>query len=131
MIIMMCTCLVIVFCFLLSSLPSVAGALKSLNFKSDRGKCVCGTALRFTGRKAKLTLYTRQGVILNADHEEKRCSSCGRGFFYSYHSHGNDLFYDDTCLEKPFLITSRKTGFAIDLLYEWSLSILHHSSRFF
>ena len=43
---------------------------------------------------------------------------------------GRFLYYDDTCLEQPYLITSRKTGFAVDLLFEWSLSILHHSSSF-
>ena len=101
----------------------------STSFMSMRKTCECGCALKASGRSAKITLYTRHGIILNAAHHEKRCRSCGRGYFYSFHTHGRYLHYDDTCLEQPYLITSRKTGFAIDLLYEWSLSILHHSSR--
>ena len=115
--------------FVLGSLPSTSAEENSSSFKSMRKICECGSALKESGRNAKITLYTRHGVVLNAIHHEKRCRSCGRGYFYSFHTHGRFLVYDDTCLEQPYLITSRKTGFAIDLLYEWSLSILHHSSR--
>jgi hypothetical protein len=115
--------------FVLGFLPRTTADEKSMTFMSARKICECGSALRESGRSAKITLYTRHGVVLNAIHHEKRCRSCGKGFFSSFHTHGRFLYYDDTCLEQPFLITSRKTGFAIDLLYEWSLSILHHSSR--
>ena len=113
----------------LASLPGITADGKSLSFKSLRKICECGAGLKESGRNAKITLYTRHGVVLDAVHYEKRCRACGRGYFYSFHTHGRYLYYDDTCLEQPYLITSRKTGFAIDLLYEWSLCILHHSSR--
>ena len=100
-----------------------------VSFKSHRVICECSARIAETGRKAGLTLYTRNGVVLNAVHHEKRCRSCKRGYFYSFYTHGKYLYYDDTCLEQPYLITSRRTCFAVDLLYEWSLSILHHSSR--
>lgn len=135
--------------YLLINLPVCALANdKSVTFKSRRQVCECGSGLKESGRKASITLYTRHGVVLDALHFEKRCRNCGRGYFYSFHSmvsnffcikvtiinliifQGNCLYYDDTCLEQPYLITSRKTGFAIDLLYEWSLSIIHHSSRY-
>ena len=111
------------------NIKGVSGNDKSTDLMSKQKLCECGSTLKASGRSAKLTLYTRHGVVLNALHQEKRCRSCGRGYFYSFHTHGRFLYYDDTCLEQAFLITSRKTGFAIDLLYEWSLSILHHSSR--
>jgi hypothetical protein len=113
----------------LANLSGVSADEKSTSFMSMRKVCVCGCALKASGRSAKITLYTQHGIVLNAAHSEKRCRSCGRGFFYSFHTHGRYLHYDDTCLEQPFLITSRRTGFSIDLLYEWSLCILHHSSR--
>ena len=115
------------FC-ILATLPG-ASSDSDLCFKSLRKICECGSVLKETGRNASLTLYTRNGVVLNAVHYEKRCRSCGRGYFYSFHTRGQHLHYEDSCLEQPYLITSRKTGFAIDLLYEWSLNILHHSSR--
>ena len=121
----------LVFCGLLvfSKVSSVSAADGPLSFKSHRVICECGARIVETGRKAGLTLYTRNGVVLNAVHYEKRCRSCKRGYFYSFYTNGKYLYYEDTCLEQPYLITSRRTCFAVDLLYEWSLSILHHSSR--
>ena len=116
--------------YVITSIPTTSGDDKTSSFNSLRKICECGAGLKESGRSAKITLYTRYGVVLNAVHHEKRCRSCGRGYFYSFHTHGKYLYYDDTCLEQAYLITSRKTGFAIDLLYEWSLSILHHSSSF-
>ena len=115
---------------LLANFSGISADDNSTSFKSLRKICECGCALKESGRNAIITLYTRHGVVLNGAHYEKRCRSCGRGYFYSFHTHGRYLHYDDTCLEQPYLMTSRKTGFAIDLLYEWSLSILHHSSRY-
>ena len=106
----------------------VSGDKEVTSLMSKRKICECGSALKLSGRSAKITLYTRNGIVLNAAHHEKRCRSCGRGYFYSFHTHGRFLHYDDTCLEEVFLVTSRKTAFTVDLLYEWSLSILHHSS---
>ena len=120
-------CLLVPF-WVLATLPG-SSADSELCFKSLRKLCECGSVLKESGRNASLTLYTRNGVVLNAVHYEKRCRSCGRGYFYSFHTRGQHLHYEDSCLEQPYLITSRKTGFAIDLLYEWSLNILHHSSR--
>ena len=115
--------------FVLASVSGISAEDKSTSFQSMQKVCECGHTLKESGRTAKITLYTRHGIVINAAHHEKRCRSCGRGYFYSFHTHGQYLYYDDTCLEQSYLITSRKTGFAIDLLYEWSLSILHHSSR--
>ena len=116
--------------FALASATPVSGAGDGLmSFKSQRVICECGARIVETGRQAALTVYTRNGVFLNAVHHEKRCRSCNRGYFYSFYTHGKYLCYHDACLEQTFLITSRRTCFAVDLLYEWSLSILHHSSR--
>ena len=114
----------------LANVTRVSAGDKPMSFNSKRVICECGARIVETGRKAGITLYTRNGVVLDAVHHEKRCKSCNRGYFYSFYSHGKFLHYDDACLEHPYLITSRKTCFAVDLLYEWSLSILHHNSRF-
>ena len=114
----------------LANLPGLSAEDGSPIFKSTRTICECGAKVKESGRKAGITLYTRHGVVLNALHFEKRCRTCSRGYFYSFHTEGRHLYYEDTCLDQPYLITSRKTGFAIDLLYEWTLNILHHNSRY-
>ena len=114
---------------LANATPASAAGDGLMNFKSQRIICECGARIVESGRQAALTLYTRNGVFLNAVHHEKRCRSCNMGYFYSFYTHGKHLYYNDACLEQPFLITSRRTCFAVDLLYEWSLSILHHNSR--
>ena len=115
--------------FVLANATSVSAGDAPISLKCQRVICECGARIVESGRKAGLTLYTRDGVILDSIHHEKRCRSCNRGYFYSFYTHGKFLFYDDACLEQPYLVTSRRTAFAVDLLYEWSLSILHHSSR--
>ena len=114
---------------LANATPVSAAGDGLLSFKSQRVICECGARIVESGRQAALTLYTRNGVFLNAVHHEKRCRSCNRGYFYSFYTHGKYLYYDNACLEQPFLITSRRNCFAVELLYEWSLSILHYSSR--
>ena len=76
----------------------VTATKESETLSSSRTVCECGSALINTGRNAKITVYTRHGVILNVLHNEKRCKSCYRGYFYGFFTHGQNLFYDDTCL---------------------------------
>ena len=77
-----------------------------------------------------------------------RCSSkkCRVGHFYGFQTKGKKIHYDNNCLERPFFFTSRKTGyifikmlgyltikyfrFSVDLLYEFSLSIVHYQATY-
>ena len=61
-----------------------------------------------------------------------RCSSkdCRKGFFYGFCTEGRKIYYDINCLEKPFFFTFRKSGFSVDLLYEFSLNIVHFQATY-
>ena len=86
-------------CFIiLLRIPMVTANKESETLSSSRITCECGSCVTNTGRNATITLYTRQGVIPNVLHSEKRCKSCYRGYFYGFFTHGHNIFYDDNCL---------------------------------
>jgi hypothetical protein len=109
--------------------------------KTDRSTCICGKPLKKKSRGANdgtsVSLYTRDG-ILEAKHLEFRCSGasrpaseqCKNGYYYGYYTSDRELYYNEDALSRNYLLTSRKTGFSIGLLWEWTLSFLFEQCTF-
>ena len=108
--------------------------------KTERVNCKCGKPLKQKSRGREgttMSLYTRDGVI-EASHLEFRCSAasrsknehCKSGYYYGYYSYNRELYFNEDALTREYLITSRKTGFSIKLLWEWTLSFLFEQCTF-
>ena len=53
--------------------------------RGQAGKICLGPVARHRSEAATLTVYTRSGTI-EARHVEKRCSSCGTGYWHGYYT---------------------------------------------
>ena len=109
--------------------------------KTDRSNCICGKPLKQKSRGGNdgtsVSLYTRDG-ILEAKHLEYRCCGasrpatdhCRNGYYYGFNTSDRELYYNEDALSRDYLLTSRKTGFSIGLLWEWTLSFLFEQCTF-
>ena len=111
-----------------------------VTLKTDRTSCICGKTLTRKTRdrdSTSISLYTREGVV-EAEHLEYRCKGatrpttvhCKNGYYYGFHTNNRELFYTEDALSREYLITSRRTGFSIPLLWEWALSFLFDQCTF-
>ena len=112
-----------------------------ISLKTDRSSCICGKPLKQKSRGNNLgtsiSLYTRDGIV-EASHLEYRCSGasrpasdhCKKGYYYGYHTSDRVLYYNEDALSRDYLLTSRRTGFSIGLLWEWTLSFLFEQCTF-
>ena len=94
--------------------------------KTDRDDCSCGKPLARKlrtggdGEGTIVSLYTRDGVV-QARHLEYRCrgasrpatEQCKSGHYYGYYTTDNGVNYNEDALSREYLITSRRTGYAI------------------
>jgi len=108
--------------------------------KTKRSRCSCGGSVRhYQSRFSTLTVYTEDGPF-QCKHLEFRCIKCLRGYYFGYSSdvkgkEDDDLedsnkrafkkLYEEDCLEKEVLVTSRQTAFSVKLLWQMSLDILY------
>ena len=108
--------------------------------KTERSTCICGKPLKQKNREnegSTISLYTRDGVV-EAKHVEYRCQgatrpatpNCKNGYYYGFHTNSRELYYSEDALSKEYLLSSRKTGFSISLLWEWALSFLFDQCNF-
>ena len=51
--------------------------------KKKKGSLCLGAVGQHRAERALLTVYTREGTI-EAEHKEKRCRSCGTGYWHGY-----------------------------------------------
>ena len=109
--------------------------------KTDRSNCICGKPLKQKTRGdsagTSVSLYTRDGIV-EAIHLENRCSGasrpasvhCKNGYYYGFNTFDRELYYNEDALSREYLLTSRKTGFSIGLLWEWTLAFLFEQTTF-
>ena len=87
--------------------------------------------------EVSVSLYTRDGIV-EAKHFEYRCSGasrsasvhCTNGYYYGFNTVDRELYYIEDALSREYLLTSRKTGFSIGLLWEWTLAFLFEQTTF-
>ena len=119
---------------IISEVESIGADCSGEVLESDKSLCsLCGYGeLRDIGRKSDVILYTRNGSF-KATSIEKRCNNyrCLSGHFYGFHrGHSNEKIMDSDVLQKKYLLTSNRTGFSIDYLWDIVLQILFSCASF-
>ena len=94
--------------------------------------CSYGIVKEDIRRRSQVILYSRAGTLKGIS-VEKRCNNyrCQTGYFYGYYcGEGNSKVCDEDILEKKYLLTSNRTGFAIDYLWDIVLQIQFSCASF-
>ena len=106
-----------------------------IRISSSSVKCdICKTGdIVKVGRETSMVFYTRSGTKRGV-HEEMRCNNrslpCRAGHYHGYVRVGASKHIDDGALRNTFLVTSSRTAFAIDYLWDITLQILFSRSTF-
>ena len=114
----------------LCSIPRGPHSATGLVLISPQSVCnVCGMGLYVRpDRFSKLVVFDEKQGTLPATHYTKYCRKKGCSYqqHYGYHSFGNgsEVFYERSCLDSEYFVSSRETAFSTEMLKKLDVEIL-------